>query len=282
MTAVTLLLGASSATGQALLRQASAPGPIHAISRQAMPSELADLSAVDLQWMMHDLMVAPVRLDWRILISLGPVDHALRQVEALGPNASAQQVIALSSASPLFKLDSADPAERAAMRALVEAERRLERACLARGVRLTLLKTAMLYGGQPNANIDRVAVLMARLPCFPVVGQGMRHPVHVEDLAALVARLIGLEAVAGTWLLGGGEALSYSQMLARIADARGLTLRPLRVPLAALRPLLAAAHVLGQLKDIRAVMLARQAEDLLVDDQPARRQLAWQPGPFRP
>ena len=168
------------------------------------------------------------------------------------------------------------------MKALVATERQLAEACQARGVRLTLLKTAMLYGGQPNANIDRVAALMARLPCFPVVGQGMRHPVYVEDLAALVARLIGLEAAAGTWVLGGGEALSYPQMLARIADARGLTLRLLRVPLAVLRPLLAAAHALGQLKDIRAVMLARQADDLLVDDQPARRELAWQPGPFRP
>jgi len=277
----TLLLGASSATGQALLRQGSTLGPTQAISRHAMPPSLRAETAGDIQWLVHDLALAPAATAWHTLISLGPVDHALRQVEALDTDAPAQRVIALSSASPQFKYDSADQAERAMMRALVETEGQLQRACEARGLPLVLLKTALLYGGQPNANIDRLAGLMARLPLFPVVGRGQRHPVHVDDLAALVARLSQLD-VSGTWLLGGGEMLSYPVMLARIAEARGLTLRCIPVPLWLLRTALVAAHAVGQLRDVRAVMLARQAEDLLVDDAPARSELGWRPGPFRP
>jgi len=277
----TLLLGASSATGQALLRQAADLGPIQAISRQTRPPSLDADRGDHIHWLVHDLALAPAATAWHTLISLGPVDHALRQVEALDTKAPAQRVIALSSASPQFKYDSADQAERTMMRALAETESKLQRACEARGLPLMLLKTALLYGGQPNANIDRLAGLMARLPWFPVVGRGRRHPVHVEDLAALVLRLTKLD-VTGSWALGGGEVLTYPAMLARIAQARGLPLRCIHVPLSLLRPMLAAAHAVGQLKDVRAVMLARQAEDLLVDDASARRDLGWRPGPFRP
>lgn len=277
----TLLLGASSATGQALLRQATDLGPVQAISRQTKPPSLGADPSDQCHWLVHDLARAPAPIAWQTLISLGPVDHALRQVEALDGQAPAQRVIALSSASTQFKTESADPAERAMMRALLDTETQLQRACEARGLRLILLKTALLYGGQPNANIDRLAGLMARLPWFPVVGRGRRHPVHVEDLAALVLRLTKLD-VNGTWVLGGGEVLTYPAMLARIAHARGLPLRCVHMPLWSLRPVLAAAHAVGQLKDVRAVMLARQAEDLLVDDAPARHELGWRPGPFRP
>ena len=277
----TLLLGASSATGQALLRQATDLGPVWAISRQSKPPSVKSGCVDPLHWVVHDLAQSPAPIAWNTLISFGPVDHALRQVEALDGQASAQRVIALSSASPQFKANSADPAERDMMRRLLDTETQLQRACEARGLSLTLLKTALLYGGQPNANIDRLAGLMARLPWFPVVGRGRRHPVHVEDLAALVLRLTKLD-VTGSWALGGGEVLTYPAMLARIAHARGLPLRCIHVPLSLLRPMLAAAHAVGQLKDVRAVMLARQAEDLLVDDASARRDLGWRPGPFRP
>lgn len=280
MTASVLLLGASSATGQALLRQWQPDQPGVALSRQVQPSRPGQW-----RWRQHDFKQGPCAEGWHTLVSLGPLDHALKQVQALPECHTAHRVIALSSASTLFKSESEDAAERAQMQRLLDTEAALQTACQQRGVALTILKTTMLYGGIPNANIDRLAQLMARLPIMPVVGQGRRHPVHVEDLAALVAACLNQPVAAtqlGVFVLGGGEVLNYPQMLQRIAQARGLSTQVWTVPLICLKPMLALAHAFGALRDVQAVMLARQTKDLLVDDHLARQRLAWQPGPFRP
>jgi uncharacterized protein YbjT (DUF2867 family) len=86
----------------------------------------------------------------------------------------------------------------------------------------------------------------------------------------------------GTWLLGGGERLTYPDMLRRIAAEQGHKARLVSTPAWLLRGALGAAHVLGRLRDVNAAMLARQAEDLVVDDRPAREQLGWNPRAFSP
>lgn len=214
------------------------------------------------------------------MISAGPLRHAVIQAKAcerLG------RVVALSSASVLFKRRSPDRAERATIAALAAAERELDQLCATRAVPLTVLRPCMIYGGGNDANVARLRALIGRLPVVPVAGRGLRQPVYADDLAGVMVNALQRgAAAAGTFALGGGETLDYVQMLRRIGAADGRTVRTLRLPAGLLAAGLGIAHLAGRLRDVHATMLRRQAHDLVVDDQPARQALGWSPRPFRP
>ncbi|MEN1729047.1 MAG: hypothetical protein AAGJ52_11465 [Pseudomonadota bacterium] len=276
MGAPILLLGASSACGQALIQRLAGQGvSVLAVSRQA-PSE----SQSHVIWVQQDLDVSPVSMEASVLVSTGPLIHAIQQLEA-SPRIG--RVIAMSSASTEFKARSDDAQEQALIQRLMAQESELEARCADRGVTLTLLKPTLIYGGENNRNVDRIGGLADRLRWLPYCGQGRRHPVHADDLARLILDCVMTgERSAGKWLLGGGETLDYPSMLRRIASARGQTPRLLRLPLYLMKSALVLAHAMGKLEDVKAVMLERQRLDLIVDDQAAREQLAWQPRGFRP
>jgi nucleoside-diphosphate-sugar epimerase len=162
-------------------------------------------------------------------------------------------------------------------------EQRLVALCEERGVLLSLFKTTMIYGGARDANVSRLRGLIEALPVVPVVGSGLRAPVHAKDLADLVLNLLSRgSAPGGRWLVEGGERLTYPNLLKAIARTRGRSVRIVPMPLWLMRLALGLAHRLGRLCDINAAMLARQADDLVVDDRPAREQLGWNPRRFSP
>lgn len=274
--AIVLLLGASGAVGRCFLdRTRGQRVRVIAISRHDPAKAWSHVT-----WLQHDLERAPADVRAGTLVSFGPLAHALTQVEqgiGLG------RVVALSSASTLFKKRSSDRSERRQMAALAQCEQALARVCLERDIVLTLLKPTMIYGGGPNANINRLSGLVSRLPVVPVAGRGLRAPVHADDLARLAVEcVISGPRSAGTWLLAGGETLAYPDMLRRVAAAEGRSIRLLRLPAWLMKPAIRAAHLTGRLTDITPAMIERQAMDLVVDDTPARERLGWDPRPFRP
>ncbi|RFF29047.1 nucleoside-diphosphate sugar epimerase [Wenzhouxiangella sediminis] len=274
--AIILLLGASGPVGQCFLdRTAGQRIRVIAISRRDPEKAWPHVT-----WLQHDLERGPGDVRAGTLVSFGPLAHALSQVEqgiGLG------RVIALSSASTLFKKNSRDRAERRQMAALAQCEEALERACRERDIVLTLLKPTLIYGGGQDANVSRIAGLVSRLPLVPVAGRGLRAPVHADDLARLAVEcVISGPRSAGTWLLAGGETLTYPDMLKRVAAAEGRHVRLLRLPAWLMKPAVRAAHLAGRMTDIKPAMIERQGMDLVVDDTPAREQLGWDPRPFRP
>lgn len=273
---VILLLGASGAVGSRFLERTSDRGVrIIAISRRAPAHAWPHVT-----WIEHDLERVPADVRAGTLVSLGPIAHALSQIEAV-PGIG--RVIALSSASTRFKRHSPDRRERRQMAAIDRTEQRLGEVCRQREIGLTLLKTTLIYGGQHDANISRIAALSRRLPLVPVAGDGLRQPVHADDLARLVLDCIVLGGTAaGCWLLGGGETLTYPDMMRRVAAAEGRQARLVRLPAWLMSAALKAAHLAGGLRDITPAMIQRQKMDLVVDDAPARETLAWNPRPFRP
>lgn len=274
--AIILLLGASGPVGQCFLdRTAGQRVRVIAISRRDPARARPHVT-----WLQHDLERAPADVRAGTLVSFGPLAHALTQVEqgiGLG------RVIALSSASTLFKKRSGDRAERRQMAALAQCEEALAQACRERDIVLTLLKPTLIYGGGRDANVSRIAGLVSRLPVVPVAGRGLRAPVHADDLARLAVEcVISGPKSAGTWLLAGGETLAYPDMLRRIAAAEGRSIRLLRLPAWLMKVGVRLAHLSGRLADVRPAMIERQTMDLVVDDTPAREQLGWEPRPFRP
>ncbi len=274
---VVLVLGASTTVGQYFLERArrACSMPLIAVSRTPPKRACSGVT-----WLQHDLSEGPITADPGVLISFGPVGFAVRQLAAC---AAIGRVIAISSASTLFKTESTDPAERALMDHIHRDEQRLTGFCAEKGIALSLFKTTMIYGGDEDANVSRLGELIQTLPVLPVVGNGLRSPVHAQDLADLAIKaLADGDASQGTWFLEGGERLRYRELLYRIAAARGRTTRVVQVPLAVVRATLTLAQWSGRLLDVNAAMLARQAEDLVVDDRPARKRLGWDPRRFSP
>lgn len=274
--AVVLVLGASGPVGRCFLER-TRDQRIRAI---AVSRRVPEQSWPHVTWLQHDLEREPADVRTGALVSFGPLAHALTQVEqgrGLG------RVIALSSASTQFKRRSSDRAERRQMAAMLECEKALKNACRERDIVLTLLKPTMIYGDGSDGNVSRIGGLVRRLPFVPVAGRGLRAPVHADDLARLTVEcLIAGADSAGTWLLAGGEALTYPEMVRRIAAAEGRSVRLLRLPAWLTKPAVRAARLTGRLKDVSPAMIDRQAMDLVVDDTPAREQLGWDPRPFRP
>jgi len=274
--AIILLLGASGPVGQYFLdRTAGQRVQVIAISRHDPARAWPHVT-----WLQHDLERAPADVRAGTLLSFGPLAHALSQVEQ---GVGLGRVIALSSASTLFKKRSRDRAERRQMAGMIQCEEALADACRARDIVLTLLKPTMIYGGGRDANVSRIAGLVSRLPVVPVAGRGMRAPVHADDLARLAVEcVISGPHSAGTWLLAGGETLAYPDMIRRVAAAEGRSVRLLRMPAWLMKFGVRAGHLGGRLHDLNPAMIERQAMDLVVDDTPAREQLGWNPRQFRP
>ena len=271
-----LLLGASGPVGQFLIQRLAGQGALlMAVSRQ-QPAQAGS----HVIWVEHDLDTRPLDAEAAVLVGLGPLRHVLVQVrhgKRLG------RVIAMSSASTLFKAESANPAERSLINSLIALENELESECEQRDIDLTLLKPTMIYAPGRDANVTRIAGLIGRFGLVPYCGNGLRQPVHADDLARLVMDcLMRGHKASGTWLLGGGETLSYPAMLRRIASASGRSLRLVRLPGLLMKLILRIVHATGHMQDIGSVMLDRQGLDLVVDDIPAREQLGWNPRPFRP
>ena len=279
-----VVLGATQGVGQALLEGFSQPQwapriEVHAVSRQPNASTQAHL-----HWHVWDLIDGPIDQPAEAVISLGPIQYVTDYLASYPHPTPPQAVWALSSASTDFKHDSTNAQERSLMASILDREQALERDCRERGIHCQLFKTTLLYG-RGDRNINRLAGLIRRLRWVPVVGAGLRAPVHVDDVATLIAQQLKAwmrsgDLESGVWRLQGGEVLTYPQMLQAIADARGLKCMPVRLPLMPLRWGLSLAHGMGGLHDIEASMLERQQQGLVVDDRPARARLHWQPRGF--
>jgi len=286
-----VVFGATQGVGQGLLESLKTIARSHSIAVHAVsrsPSKIASAlgeGQETIQWHVQDLRNKNIRVHSDLFVSLGPIQYALAYLQDPAiPKPKAMW--ALSSASTDFKRASEDLAERAQMEQIVQAETDLVEVCQAHQIGLQLFKTTLLYG-RDDKNINRLASLIQKLRWVPVVGNGRRCPVHVDDVAGLIVQgikdhLAGNDTVCGVWRLQGGEVLSYPNMLKRIGQRRGLPCQPVRLPLPLLQFFLGVAQSMGLLKDIKAAMLFRQKIDLVVNDAEARQALGWAPRNFEP
>jgi nucleoside-diphosphate-sugar epimerase len=271
-----LVLGATGAVGRCLLARLSEVGvPIIAVSRRVPEAELPNV-----MWMQHDLEREPLKVETHVLLSAGPLALARRQLERLP---AVRRVIALGSASVRFKQDSPDPAERAMMRELADAELRLGEWAERRAADVTLLRPTLIYGGEHDRNISIIAEAARTRKWLPIAGRGLRQPVHADDLARLMTALVARQGRGfEVFDLGGGETLPYPDFVRRIASSAGADPSIVQVPSALLTAGLRMAHLFGRMKTVTPAMIRRQRMDLTVDDIPAREHLGWNPRPFRP
>src|SRR3546814_5543862 len=107
---------------------------------------------------------------------------------------------------------------------------------------------------------------------LPRNANGLRQPVHVEDLAtAAFATLDAPETHGRTYALPGGETLAYSEMVARVLATLQPPAKLHMLPPAAFRSLLSLAHAGGVARGFGSAALARMRDDLVFDIEPDRK-----------
>lgn len=252
----------------------------------AVSPSVPEYSRPNLTWMQHDLSREHARVQSQVMVcaDAGALPLAARQARAMP---TLRRIVALSSASLVFKRRAADPETQETVERLLEAEQALATMAEKRGIELTVLRPTLVYGGRGPSALDGIRSWLERRSWVPVAGNGLRQPVHSADLAALVRQLVaGNGADTGpaveTFALGGGETLGYPGFLRRIASGAGVDARLVRLPAWLIATVLRIAHRLGRFRGVTPAMVARQRMDMVVDDAAARERLGWSPRPFRP
>ncbi|MGH8055030.1 MAG: NAD-dependent epimerase/dehydratase family protein [Stenotrophomonas sp.] len=272
-----LVFGGSGQIGERLLTNLHDAGwQVTAVSRHAQQSRPG------LEWISGDLSGTwQGAADFDAVFSCGPLDHFARW---FATNViKAPRVVAFGSTSVDVKRDSIEPAERDVARRLREAEASLFATSRERGVAATVLRPTLVYGAGRDKTLSIIASMARRSGVFvlPLSANGLRQPVHVQDLADAAMQVLAAPATAGqAYALGGGEVLGYSEMVRRVLAALQPRPRLLRVPTALFRLALRAAHATGRLHGMNAEALARMQEPLAFDIEPARRDFGYAPRAF--
>lgn len=274
-----LVFGASGQIGAPLLERLGDAGwRVLAVSREARSD------APGRHWLQGDfarMPALPAAVD--AVFSCGPLDLFARWYEAAGLHCP--RVVAFGSTSASTKQDSRDEAERELARRLLGAEARLHAAAEARGAAATLLRPTLVYGAGRDATLTRIAAMARRWGRFvlPARADGLRQPVHVDDLAAAALAACEAQAAHGrAYDLPGGERLPYREMVARVLAC--VEPRPAlhALPMPVFLALLRLAQARGIAGGLGPGAVARMREDLVFDAAPAARDFAYAPRAFRP
>lgn len=193
------------------------------------------------------------------------------------------RLVAFSSTSRFTKEASPEPAERAVAKALADAEAAVETFCAEHGVAWTILRPTLIYAEGRDGNVSRLAGLIRRFKVLPLSGsgEGLRQPVHADDLAAgAIAAATAPAAANRAYALVGGETLAYRDMVRRIYE--GLGRRPLIAPLPPWLFSLLLTLARPFFPGATAAMGTRMSQDLVFDAGDAVRDFGWSPRDFRP
>ena len=276
-----LVLGASSLVGRFLLPRLAEAG----VETVAVSREPAVAAMNGVRWLQADIAsagwadAAPACSTVFALTPLWLVPQALPPLLARG----AKRLVAFSSTSVFTKAASPVPAEREVARKLAAAEAAIAALAGESGLAWTILRPTMIYAEGLDGNVTRLARLIARLGVLPLsgAGEGLRQPVHADDLAAAALTVAATPATHDkAYDLPGGETLSYRDLVRRLFEAQGRKPRILHVPPALWRLGLGLASPL--LPGATAAMGDRMAENLTFDAGPAQRDFGWAPRAFRP
>jgi nucleoside-diphosphate-sugar epimerase len=274
-----LVFGASSQIGAPLLaRLVDAGWQVLAVSRDVH----ADRAGV--RWLRGDLQHVdglPDRID--AIFSAGPLDHFARWYA--DARIEAPRVVAFGSTSLAVKQDSPDPAERDVARRLDAAEAAVFAVADQRQARATLLRPTLVYGAGRDRTLTRIAQFARRhgAVVLPTHADGLRQPVHVDDLAD--AALLACDAVATAgraYALPGGETLPYREMVARVLATLQPRPRLVELPGPLFRLVLAVARASGRAGGFGDAAVARLREDLVFDLHPAQHDFGYRPRAFQP
>lgn len=196
-----------------------------------------------------------------------------------------RRIVAFGSTSRFTKAHSASDAERHLAARLAAAEGALAAACHEHAVAWTVFRPTLTYGSGRDGNIAFIARFVRRFGFFPLAGraEGLRQPVHADDLAAACVAALQCPATCNrAYNLPGGQALSYRRMVEAVFRAGGRTPRFVSLPLPLWRAAMSALALLPRAPRVGLEMAVRMNADMVFDFEEARRDFGYAPRPFQP
>lgn len=196
-----------------------------------------------------------------------------------------RHIIAFSTTSLFGKSNSRNSKEQHIVRMIKRGERGLTEYCRKKGICWTILRPTLIYDGKTDGNVTRMAAFIKKWQALPIAApaNGLRQPVHADDLADAVVKAIDNPAAYNhAYNLGGGEILSYKEMCKRIFGRLGRKPRIIPVPLGIICFACRTIDWLTRGKGPNAAMFIRMNEHLVYDQAPAQKDLGYAPRPFYP
>ncbi len=196
-----------------------------------------------------------------------------------------KRLVALSSTSRFSKISSRSGADRELAARLIRGEEQVLEWAATRDCTVVILQPTLIYGLGKDKNVTEIARVIQRFGFFPLFGpgEGLRQPVHVDDVAA--ACLAALRVPAGkkqAYILSGQEALTYRAMVERIFAALGRRPRFVRCPLLVFALAVRLANLLPRFKGLTTEMAVRMNNNQNFEHPEAEADLGFSPRPFHP
>ena len=281
------VLGASSLVGGCVLPLLHAEGwHVLAYTRQTQLCKTRDELSISWQVLSTDATDRQMSRDnveitpyWVCVAPIWVLPDYFSMIEASG----ARRLVALSSTSRFTKVGSGDAAENDIAARLIDSEARVQAWAEERGIEWVVLRPTLIYGLGRDKNISEIARFINRFSFFPLLGraQGLRQPVHAEDVAAAcVAALLAPAAVNCAYNISGGETLTYRDLVTRVFLALSRPARLVTVQLWAFRFAVAMLRPFSRYRHWSAAMAERMNRDLVFDHAEATRDLGFKPRGF--
>lgn len=231
-----IVTGATSLIGDFLLPALVRTGfEVHAISRKP-PIPKTHRHIV---WHKQDIGTGGLAETYGadVLIHLAPLWTLPPLVDRLA-GGGIKRILAFSSTSLFTKENSGSEQERQMVANLKKAEENLQSFCTERNIDWTIFRPTMVYSLGRDKNVTTIARFIKRFRFFPLVGtgDGLRQPVHAEDLAlACLDTIDNPKTFNKSYNLSGGEVLTYRDMVNRISTHLGTQCKIIHIPLPLMR-----------------------------------------------
>ncbi|MEO8544342.1 MAG: NAD-dependent epimerase/dehydratase family protein [Betaproteobacteria bacterium] len=273
------VVGASSQIGSALVARLMAQGiDAHRVGRGRSATGAPLVHVFDARLGCFDPALGAADA----VITLAPLPTiavVMRMARSLG----ARRVIAFGSTGRYSKHGSTSAIERNFSAQQEQAERLFVSQCEAAGMAWTLFRPTMVYGANADLNVAFIRTMVLRFGFFPLPrgANGLRQPVHVDDLAsACAAALDNPRTFARAYDLGGGETLPFPDLVRRVSEAVGGRPMVVPIPLLMYRMLIWVARRIPGAGFVRMEMVDRMYQDLVADNGPAHADFGYQPRAF--
>jgi uncharacterized protein YbjT (DUF2867 family) len=144
-----------------------------------------------------------------------------------------------------------------------------------------MLHPTMIYGAQGEDNVQRLAVMLRRLPVVPLPGGGnaLVQPIHQEDVTrAIRASLDRAWQGPNTLVIAGPAPLPYADFVRAVARASGRRQpRIVALPAAGLMTIAGILRYIPMLTGVDPAEVRRLLEDKSFDVQPMIETLGFTP-----
>jgi nucleoside-diphosphate-sugar epimerase len=276
-----IVTGATSLIGDFLLPALVRAGfEVHAISRKP-PIHRTHRHIV---WHTQDIGTSGLTDTYgaNVLTHLAPLWTLTPLLDRLAGD-GIKRILAFSSTSLFTKENSGSEQERQMVSRLRKAEEDLQAFCKERNIAWTIFRPTMVYSLGRDKNITTIARFIKRFRFFPLVGagDGLRQPVHAEDLAlACLDAIDNPKTFNKSYNLSGGEVLTYRDMVNRISTHLGTQCKIIHIPLPLMRFALDCLSTLPGYQKVTPEAANRINLDMCFDHRDAASDINFNPRHF--